>query len=259
MRSCSFALLLLALLFPLAASAADPDPAFDGLVQKGAQSLLEEADKRHNDFKDQTIQVKMVLHGGANDGNEYQFVTITKGDNMRALRFEAPADMKGMGIVIKGRDEIYVRLPDTDKVRRVGSHARRQSFNGSDWNMDEMSMIRLAKDYTATIESQTDSHVVMSLVRNEGVDLIYPKLTIYLDKSKILIDKLEYFDDDGKMVKRQERFDCKKVGGTAEIYTRITMTDLSTDHMTENLVLDEKVDENVADDTFSKRWLVRGL
>ena len=239
--------------------AAEPDALFDGLIAAGPEALLVEADNRHNPFDDQIITVKMVMHGGANDGNELQFKTITKGENMRAIRFEAPADMKGMGVVIKGRDEIYVRLPDAQKVRRVGSHAKRQSFYGSDWNFDEMSMIRLATDYTPTVKESTDSHVMLELTRKDGVELLYPKLVIRIDKALILIDRLEYFDESGEMIKVQERTKPKQLGGEHMIYTRVVMTDIKAQHSTENLVLEEAVDQHVKESTFSRRWLVRGL
>jgi len=252
-------ILALLLLVPSAAFAGDPDPKLDDLLSAGPDALLKEADNRHNPFKDQTITVKMVMHGGSNDGNELQFKSITKGENMRAIRFEAPADMKGMGVVIKGRDVIYVRLPDSEKVRRVGTHAKRQGFYGSDWNFDDMSIIRFGADYSAKLDKQTDTHVILELTRRKDVDLPYPKLVLHIDKSRIMIDKIEYFDEDGKKVKVQERFDPKDLGGGYEIYSRVVMTDLVADHSTENLVQDEAIDQNVDDSTFSRRWLVRGL
>lgn len=255
------ALFLALFLVPAATQASEPDPALAALVTKGGDALLEEADKRHNPFVDQTITVRMTLLGGGNDGNQYTFQTITKGENFRAITFEEPADMKGMGVVIKGRDDIYVKLPDMRKVRRVGAHAKRQSFQSSDWNFDEMSMIRLGKDFSAKIiESEsTDTHVVIECARRDGVDLQYPKLKLRIDKAYILIDRIEYYDESGEMVKVQERFEPKKLGGEHFIYTRVTMTDVASNHTTQNEVLDEAVDQEVPDSTFSRRWLLRGI
>ncbi len=259
-RLTAFPVILVALLCAHhTALAQEIDPALEGLLKKGAMALLQETDVRHNPFKDQTITTKMIMHGGTNDGNEFVFKTITKGANLRAIRFDSPADMRGMGLVIKGRDEIYARLPDSDRVRRVGSHAKRQSFQGSDWNFDDMSMIYLAEDFTPEITDDNATHVVMTLTRNSGVDLQYPKVVIAIDKRYIMIDRLEYFNESGKLVKVQERYDPKKMGGDHYMYTRVTMTDLGNKHMTENLVLEELVNQNVSDDTFSRRWLVRGL
>ncbi|OIP42549.1 MAG: hypothetical protein AUK47_04115 [Deltaproteobacteria bacterium CG2_30_63_29] len=255
------AVFLVNLLTPSPVQAGEPDPSLDALVAKGGDALLEEADKRHNPFEDQTITVRMTLLGGGNDGNQYTFQTITKGDNLRAISFEEPADMKGMGVVIKGRDDIYVKLPDMRKVRRVGAHAKRQSFQSSDWNFDEMSMIRLGKDFSARIlaDETTGAYIFLECTRRDGVDLQYPKLKLRIDKAYILIDRIEYYDDGGEMVKLQERFEPKKLGGEHLIYTRVTMTDVAAKHTTQNEVLDEAVDQEVPDSTFSRRWLLRGI
>ena len=74
-----------------------------------------------------------------------------------------------------------------------------------------------------------------------------------------MIDRLEYFDDSGEMVKVQERTKPKKLGGEHTLYTRVVMTDIKANHSTENQVLEEAVDQHVPDSTFSRRWLVRGL
>ncbi len=101
--------------------------------------------------------------------------------------------------------------------------------------------------------------MLLDLARKDGVELLYPKLTIRIDKALILIDRLEYFDESGEMVKVQERTKAKQLGGDHMIYTRVVMTDIKAQHSTENVLLDEAVDQHVKDSTFSRRWLVRGL
>lgn len=251
--------LLAALAFVAPAVASEPDAQYETLKAKGAQALLEEADQRANPFSDQTMKVRMTLKGGANDGKTLKMETITKGDNMRAIRFEEPADMKGMGVVIKGRDEIYVRLPGSEKVRRVGSHAKRQSFQGTDWNFDEMAMIRFSTDYEASLGEDKGTHQLLELKRKSGSDLQYPRLTVAVDKALLMIDQIDYYDDDGKVIKRQVRKDPKQLGGTHKLYTSVEMFDLTSKSSTLNEVLEEKIDSKVDDDTFSRRWLVRGL
>jgi len=39
----------------------------------------------------------------------------------------------------------------------------------------------------------------------------------------------------------------------------VTMTDVAAKHTTQNEVLDEAVDQEVPDSTFSRRWLLRGI
>lgn len=226
----------------------------------GATAVLAQCDKNHNYFKDQHIHTNMILNGGVHKNVKYTFDTYTKGSK-RSVRFDAPAEMRGMGVVTKGRDEVYARLPDSSKVRRVGTHAKRQSFYGSDWSMDDMSMIYYGQDYDVVkiLNLNDNNHYVFELKLKEGVDLPYPKLVIKIDKSLLYMDYIEYYDDTLALKKTQERFELKDVGSGHKIYTHIKLTNAADKHVTENLVDLEEIDKNVPDETFTKRWLVRSL
>ena len=226
----------------------------------GATAVLAKCDKEHNYFKDQYIHTDMILNGGVHKNVKYSFDTYTKGTK-RSVRFDAPAEMRGMGVVTKGRDEVYARLPDSSKVRRVGTHAKRQSFYGSDWSMDDMSMIYYGQDYEVVkvISINDNNHYVFELKLKDGVDLPYPKLVIKIDKSTFYMDYIEYYDDTLALKKTQERFDLKDLGSGHKIFSHIKVTNASDKHTTENFVTIEKIDQNVPDETFTKRWLVRSL
>lgn len=267
--------LALALFLPLSAVAQDSIPAnptpatiyannvnIDDLIAKGAQAVIDECDRRHNPFSDQTIHTKMVLNGGVHKDVTYVFDTFTKGETKRSVRFKEPAEMNGMGVVIKGRDEVYARLPDSPSVRRVATHAKRQSFYGSDWSMDDMSIVYYGKDFTPKIldaKSDNGTHVKLQLDLKDGVDLPFKKLVIKVDRSRILIDYIELYDDNLQLIKTQTRDTPKDLGNGYELYTHLTVTDAKTNHKTENFVLSEKINQNIPDSTFTKRWLVNSL
>jgi hypothetical protein len=229
-----------------------------GLLEKGPQALLEATDKNHNAFEDQTIRVRMEIQGGAGDGTILETTTHTKGVSRRAIRMHAPANLKGMGVVVKSRDEIYVRLPDSRKVRRVGSHAKRQTFMGTTWNFDDMSMIWLAPDFSATLASETPTHIVLDLARKEGVDLQYKKVTIHVDRTHILVDKLIYFNEAGDHVKTQSRRDLKIGESGSKTYQDVSMDDEKGGFSTRTRVLSEEVNSGLSNRIFGRRWLSRG-
>ena len=245
---------------PAAAAPAAKATVKDANDIAGATAVLAQCDKNHNYFKDQYIHTDMILNGGVHKNVKYSFDTYTKGTK-RSVRFDAPAEMRGMGVVTKGRDEVYARLPDSSKVRRVGTHAKRQSFYGSDWSMDDMSMIFYGQDYDVVkvVNINDNNHYVFELKLKDGVDLPYPKLVIKIDKSNLFMDYIEYYDDTLALKKTQERMELKDLGSGHKIYSHIKVTDAATKHTTENLVTVEKIDQNVPDETFTKRWLVRSL
>lgn len=260
-RSLHPALLILGALLcaPTLAYGAD-DPKLADLLAAGGDALLTEADDRHNPWTDQKLEVRMTLEGGGDAGKSLQFTTITKGENRRAIRFEAPKDMKGMGVVIKGSDEIYVRLPDNPRVRRVASHARRQSFQGTDWSFDDMALIRFAKDFTATItDKDVDGRVVLALAKKADSTAAYEKLVVHISRDLLLIDIIEYYGDGGKKLKVQSRSNPKKMAKGHMLHHKVVMEDLQRKHRTITDVLSEEIDSGVKDRTFSRRWLVRGI
>ncbi len=229
----------------------------------GATRMLEQVDKNHSPFQDQTIETNMVLNGGTHRNVTYTFTTYTKGNDKRSVRFHSPADMRGMGVVMKGRDEVYARLPDSNKVRRVGTHSKRQSFYGSDWAMDDMGMVNMAMDYDIVkiidLKADNNTHVTLELKIKPTTDLPYPKLVIKIDKKRLLMDYIEYYNESGKHLKTQYRDTLKDLGNGYELYTHITVVDAATKHKTENNVFSEKINQNIPDETFSKRWLVRSI
>jgi hypothetical protein len=248
------------LVAPLVASAdSKDDPKLAELIAAGPDAVLTEADRRHNLFDDQELRIRMTLHGGADEGKVLEFTTLTKGDNRRAIRFHQPADMKGMGVVIKGKDEMYVRLPDSTRTRRVASHARKQSFQGSDFNFDDMGLIRFGSGYDVSAMSDKGDHLELDLKMEAGADLPYPRIVLKVDKATITIPHITYYGDGGKVVKTQERSNMKRWEDGRMTYMLLAMRDATRDHWTQVDVIDEKVDIGIPEDTFSQRWLVRGL
>jgi len=237
---------------------AAPDPALEGLLKTGAEALLKEVDKRSFPFETQILRVRMTMFGGADKGRQLEMTTHIKGLNKRAIAFHKPADLKGMRVVIKGRNDIKVRVPELNKVRKVASHARRQSFYGTDWSFDDMTMLQLSPDFSPKVLKQTEKDVILELTKKEGADLSYAKLTVYVDKATITAHKIEYFDDSGKIIREQVRSELTTMPAGHKAFKKVVMYDKTRDHKTIVDLLKDESNTDIPDSTFSRRWLVRG-
>lgn len=231
---------------------------FEELFKQGADALLQEADDRANPAPDVTRKVKMTLRGGDDEGKEIILTQLTKDGKRTAIRFTKPADLKGMGLVIKGSSEIYVKLPGSKKVRRVAAHARKQGFQGTDFSMDDLKMLRFAPYFDASIKSQNEKEVVLILTRKAGIDIPYARIEVVMEKDVLVPRDLTYFDDDGVKVKQQLRSNLKKDSAGFPTYYKGTMTDFTRNHSTDLEVLDQTTNKAISDKTFTKRWLIRG-
>lgn len=242
----------------------DSDVDFEGLsdvdleelIEEGGQAVLEYSDKAANPYPNRTFTVEMILEGGADDGQTLKMKMISKNGNRTALRFLEPADLQGLALVIKGAEQIYVKLPGTRKVRRVASHARKQSFQGTDWSMDDLRLLRLAPSFKAKIKEVTKTHVILDLKKKFQTDLPYSRIVVHLPKHHLVPEKLEYYDADGKKSKVQVRSEPRVKNGKIS-YLKNKMTDLIRNHSTSLVVLEES-HKKIPMRTFTKRWLVRG-
>ena len=227
------------------------------LIKEGPGAILLRSDLEANPYPDRTMSVEMVLKGGGDDGKVLGMKMYSKGATRTALRFKSPSDLKGLALVIKGASEIYVKLPGTKKVRRVASHARKQGFQGTDWSLDDLRLLKLAPSFSPTLKEVTATHIVLNLERKSEADLPYKRLVVHLPKAHLVPETIEYYDDDGKKIKVQTRDGLVESEGGKKSFLKNTMTDLVRNHSTLLNVLEQSTDP-ISEKTFSKRWLVRG-
>lgn len=246
-----------ALTRPAPASAAD-HPKLEALKKAGAVALLQAADDAMTQWKDQTLKVKMTTSGAGDAEHSITMTIFSKGASLRALRYDEPADVRGMGVVIKGSDEIYVRLPDNENVRRVASHARKQGMQGTDYAFDDTVLTRLGGEFDPAITGEDDKTVQMTLKRKPDSKVGYSRLDIKIDREFLTIPYLQSYDDDGSALKVEERSELLSQPAGNHVYKVIWVKSLKKDHKTRIDVLEELVNTNLSDDIFSKRWLARG-
>ena len=234
----------------LPAAAADPS----------ATELLTKVDGALNAFKDGIFESKLRLTQPDGKSREYVFTTFQKAPHKRLVRFSAPGDVKGMGVLIESQDTMYVYLPGFNKVRRMGTHIKNQSFMGSDFSFTDMSEIAYGDIYVPKLVGSDDKNWILELTAKPGVgDLEFPKLKLWADKGMFQPTKLEYYDPSGKLLKTQERLDYTKDSPTHFQPGKIVITDhRRNDHKSEIVFTSTKIDSGLSDDLFSVRSLMRG-
>ena len=248
---------LVALIWPMGGVWAADTPQFDTVRKQGAEAVLVLADKRHNDFETRQWRFRMVLKPKGGESRSMLLSVREKNRSLRLVRFEAPGDVKGMSVLIRGKKTMYVYSPQTDNVRRVASHARRQTFMGSDLTFDDMSQIDFSVDFSATFGKETTTHIWFDLTRKVGSVTQWKRLRIRLDKKWFLLDRVEYFEDT-RLVKTQKRYAPKQDGDVA-YYSKVVFTDVASGHKTAIIMLSQKINMHLPDSLFTKRSLVRGL
>ena len=219
-------------------------------------ALLKKADVANNPFRDQTFRVKMIVREADGREEERELGVWQKGGVKRRVTFMAPADVRGMRVLIEDSATMYVYLPAFKKVRRVAMHARNATFMGSDFTYDEMAAVRWAPDFSAKRLADDDGKTVLELTGKKGRSTYKKKMKVWLDPQNHLTSKIEYYDAEGRLKKTETRGGVIQVDGITT-QTVISMTDAASGHSTHLTVMHLKVNQGLDDTLFSRRSLER--
>lgn len=224
--------------------------------EKGTD-VLKKVDVALNSFKDGYFESKLIVRnpGGT---REYEFSTSQKTPGKRLVLFSSPGDVKGMGILVEGK-EVHVYLPGFQKVRRMGTHVKNQTFMGSNFGFDDFSQISYADSYEAVLTSEDAASWSIEVIGKKGVDPEFPKMNMVVDKKTHHPLKIEYFDGAGKKLKTQLRSEYKQDGPEHWQPFKIQMIDhRRNDNISDIIFTNTKINSGLADDLFTVRSLSRG-
>jgi len=230
------------------------------LADPKGMEYLGKVDKMMNNFSDGVFESKLRVKTPDGSSREYGFTTYQKVPDKRLVRFTAPGDVKGMGVLVENKDTMYVFLPGFQRVRRMGTHVKNQTFMGSDFSYEDMSQTSFTPYYEAKIEAEDEKSVTLDLLQKPGMDTEFPHMKMVVDKTMSAPTKMEYFDAGGKRLKTQLRDGYHKDEGR-DYYgpARVVVIDhRRNDHTSEILFTSFKLNSGLNDDLFSQRSLIRG-
>ena len=226
-------------------------------AKPSAADILGKVDHAINDFKDAVWESKLRVRQPSGEAREYGFTTFQKVPGKRLVRFTAPGDVAGMGVLVETADTIYVYLPEFKKVRRMGTHVKNQTFMGSDFSFEDMSQTTYSSTFVPKLVGEENGNYILELTQKAGLDLEFPRMKMWVGKEHEQPTRLELMDGSGKTLKTQERLDYKKAGEHWQP-GRIVVTDhRRNDHTSEIVFVTSKFNSGLADDIFSVRSLQR--
>jgi outer membrane lipoprotein-sorting protein len=241
--------LVTALALALPARAAEPS----------AAELLAKIDYAMNSFRDAVFELKLLLKQPDGKTREYVFTTYQKVPNKRLVRFSAPGDVKGMGLLVENLETMYVFLPGFQRVRRMGTHVKNQSFMGSDFSFEDMSEIAYGNSYVPKLLGSDAKSWIVELTAKPGLDLEYPTIKMWADKVVLQPTRTEYYDPSGRLQKTQLRSGYTR--DSPQHYSPAKVVNIDhrrNNHTSEVVFISTKIDAGLPDELFSVRSLMRG-
>ena len=228
----------------------------------GNEVLAEVDTVMQSDTRSMNQTMTLYSSSGQSRTRELQvFSDSTSGEDQMLVRFTAPADVRGTGLLMDG-DDMFLYMPALGRVRRIAGHAKQGSFMGSDFSyvdMEQFGTRGFSVDYSATF-AETESYGDRESYRLElepTSESEYSKLTMWVDSERYLPLQIQYFDEQG------EHFKTLVTSNFALFDDRWTATNMLMENVqsgTKTEMIVEQVDFHVVFDagTFTTRNLERG-
>ncbi|MBC7362843.1 MAG: outer membrane lipoprotein-sorting protein [Candidatus Aminicenantes bacterium] len=230
---------------------------------KGPEILKKVEDRTIGDKAPADIQAEMIMiiRSAKGDEKRRELVVWTKKnpgkDNWRLMKFLAPADIKDLGFLVLADDQMYLYMPEFQRVRRIASHNKRESFVGSDFSYDDLGTSGYSNYYEAKLKEENDRVWVLELERKPGAKKEYSKIVLTVDKATELPLKAELYDDSGQLFKVETQENSQV--GRYWIPTKFTMENVKAGTRTTLELKNVRVDQNLSAEIFTERNLKRSV
>ena len=213
-----------------------------------------------NNFTDGEFESKLLIRDPSGQAREIGFTTFQKVPDKRLVRFSSPGDLKGMGVLVENKDTMYVFLPGFQKVRRVGTHVKNQTFMGSDFSYEDMSLSRYSPTYDAKLVKEDAKPVGARAHRQGGAGDRVPARA-HGGREEVEPadqDRLHGCRRQGAQDLRVRRLSHRR-RATTTVPTKVVVTDhRRNDHKSEIVFTRVKLNQGLKDDFFTQRTLIRG-
>ncbi len=234
---------------------------------KGIQ-IAEAADAADAGYGSYSVNLKMLLKNanGQESSREMRSKTLEMTDDgdKSLITFDSPRDVKGTAMLTFSHktdsDDQWLFLPSIKRVKRISSSNKSGPFMGSEFSYEDLGSQEVEKYTYKFIEESKLNGTKVAVVERYPVDKKsgYSKHLAYYNLDKeYRMEKLEFFDRKGSLLKTMTYIDYKKYKEkhwrADEIYVVNHQSNKETRLLFENYNFDISIDEK----DFSQNSLVR--
>lgn len=229
-----------------------------------ARRIFEEVEARQDDISSEAVVLDMDIVDDRGRTRSRRLRTFSRidddGDTRSLIVFEAPADIRGMGLLLvesDGEAEQQLYLPALRRVQRIAGAQRRDRFAGSDFSYEDLGSYN-PDDFETRLVETTPDHWILE-ARSLDEDSQYSLLRLEVDRTRYVLLGVTYVDRDGEQIKRLTSESFVEVRPGIWRADRMVMEDLRDERKTVLTFREREVDASFSDDLFTVRQLRRGL
>lgn len=268
MRLCS-SLLVAGTVFLLGSGATTPEEAAWALFGKVHE--LNHSTRAWTD-RTQKLKVRIVDRRHNERRRTMELFTRKEGnDSSRSLLFFlSPPEVEGIGLLQwidpHEEDRHWLFLPALKRIRQITGSSRRESFVGTDFSYEDLTLIQEILDWTRedadislTAEEAIDGHscaVIEVVPKDEEVG--YGKIRVWLGRDDLVVHKFAFEDRKGQLVKTLLLSDVRMVKEIPAAYRLEMRNERSGSH---TIIEFTKIvfDTGLGKDMFTQRRLEKGI
>ena len=234
------------------------------IIQKSRDLIYEIQDQKN------TVNLSLI----EKDGTKKKIIATRYWKNYRGkegfdskmlLITDFPADSRGISFLIWDYaeedkiDDLWLYLPALRMVRRISARDQNDAFLGSDLTFGDMGQRRIDEDEHRFLKEENylgfPTYVVESVPKEK--ESIYGKKVSWISKEKWTVLKIDYYDRNQKLLKRQtiEWQTLDKLN----VWKKTEVTNVQNSHRTIFEVSDLKVNAGLQDGDFTERTLKTGV
>lgn len=158
---------------------------------------------------------KMIIHG-SRSSRTIESKTWAEGDRKSYSEYLSPPREAGTKM-LKLEDALWIYSPSTDRTIQISGHMLRQSVMGSDLSYEDMMDDATYKDnYNAVVigeETLRDVKCWIVELNAKSEDVTYQIRKIWVDEEKYIPLREELYAKSGKLLKKTELYEFKRVQG----------------------------------------------
>ncbi|WDT75799.1 MAG: outer membrane lipoprotein-sorting protein [Candidatus Manganitrophus sp.] len=240
--------------------------AMDGteIIKKSRELIYQIGDQKN----------KVILHLIEKDGTKKKIEASRYWKNYRAkegldskmlLVTDFPPDSRGISFLIwdysqeNKTDDLWLYLPALRMVRRISAQDQNDAFLGSDLTFGDMGQRRLDEDEHKLLREEgylgTQTYVVESVPKEKTS--IYSKKVSWISKDSWTVLKIDYYDRNSKLLKRQT-IEWQSLDNFS-VWKKTEVTNVQNGHRTIFEVSDLQVNGGLEDEDFTERSLKTGI
>ncbi len=221
------------------------------------ERIIQHMDQEISGYKDQQMDMEMVIHDGKDHIKKYRLVVQQLGMDKRLVRFLS-GENKGMSILMEGDAKAYVYLPAFKRVRRISNSDMNQTIAGSDFTNNDMASSLYGPICDLSFVGQDDKVWTIRCDLKEGKQRDWDHILISVEKDGYFLKGIDFYNAKDELYKRMTSHNLKLWEGGYRRYDLIVMEDMLTGHKTELKINDFKGNSGLKPSLFQKRNLQWG-